>query len=59
VSNRFGLTELVMVGDRGMITNARIAELRRSPAPGFFMGVAGEGPELQPCYFDHGLPVRG
>jgi hypothetical protein len=27
--------------------------------PGFFMGVAGEGPELQPCYFDHGLPVRG
>jgi transposase len=31
VTNKFGLTELVMVGDRGMITNARIAELRNSP----------------------------
>jgi transposase len=28
VQSNFGLTELVMVGDRGMITNARIAELR-------------------------------
>lgn len=28
VQTNFGLTELVMVGDRGMITNARIAELR-------------------------------
>jgi transposase len=27
----FGLAELVMVGDRGMITNARIAELRDRP----------------------------
>jgi hypothetical protein len=28
VGENFGLTELTMVGDRGMITNARIAELR-------------------------------
>lgn len=28
VRNRFGLTRLTMVGDRGMITNARIKELR-------------------------------
>lgn len=27
VQSPFGVTELVMVGDRGMITNARIAEL--------------------------------
>jgi len=31
VTNTFGLTELVLVGDRGMITNARIAELRELP----------------------------
>ncbi len=31
VTNKFGLTELVMVGDRGMITNARIHELRDCP----------------------------
>jgi len=31
VTNEFGLTELVMVGDRGMITNARIGELRGRP----------------------------
>jgi len=31
VTDRFGLTELVMVGDRGMITNARISELRGRP----------------------------
>jgi hypothetical protein len=29
VRERFGLTELVMVGDRGMITTARIAALRK------------------------------
>lgn len=28
VRNRFGLTRLTMVGDRGMITNARVKELR-------------------------------
>jgi transposase len=28
VQHHFGLTQLVMVGDRGMITNARIAELQ-------------------------------
>lgn len=31
VTDKFGLTELVMVGDRGMITNARIGELRGRP----------------------------
>ncbi len=31
VTTKFGLTELVMVGDRGMITNARIRELRDFP----------------------------
>src|SRR5678815_6038338 len=31
VTDKFGLTELVMVGDRGMITNARIVELRAHP----------------------------
>jgi transposase len=31
VTNKFGLTEVVMVGDRGMITNARIRELRDCP----------------------------
>ena len=31
VTDKFGLTELVMVGDRGMITNARIVELRARP----------------------------
>jgi transposase len=31
VTHKFGLTELVMVGDRGMITNARIRELRDCP----------------------------
>jgi Transposase DDE domain len=29
VRDQFGIQELVMVGDRGMITNARIAELRK------------------------------
>jgi transposase len=31
VTDKFGLTELVMVGDRGMITSARIVELRAHP----------------------------
>jgi transposase len=31
VTDKFGLTELIMVGDRGMITNARIVELRAHP----------------------------
>jgi hypothetical protein len=60
VSNRFGLTELVMVGDRGMITNARIAELRRSPgldwitalrAPAIAALASDDGP-LQMSLFD-------
>jgi hypothetical protein len=62
VRDRFGLTELVMVGDRGMITNARINALRadtgselgwltalRAPA---IKALAAEGGPLQPTLFD-------
>jgi transposase len=60
VTNKFGLTELVMVGDRGMITNARIAELRERPgmdwitalrAPAIAALASEDGP-LQMSLFD-------
>jgi hypothetical protein len=35
VGDRFGLTDVVMVGDRGMITSARIDDLRTLPGAGW------------------------
>jgi Transposase DDE domain len=62
VRDKFNLTELVMVGDRGMITNARISAVRgdtgshlgwltalRAPA---IKALAAEGGPLQPTLFD-------
>jgi Transposase DDE domain len=62
VRDTFGLTELVLVGDRGMITNARIAAIRgdtgsnlgwltalRAPA---IKALAADGGPLQPTLFD-------
>jgi hypothetical protein len=62
VRDKFNLTELVLVGDRGMITNARIAAVRadtgsqlgwltalRAPA---IKALAAEGGPLQPTLFD-------
>ena len=60
VTNTFGLTELVLVGDRGMITNARIGELRQLPgldwitalrAPAI-AALAGDDGPLQMSLFD-------
>jgi hypothetical protein len=63
VRDRFRLTQLVMVGDRGMITSARIAAIRadtssdlgwltalRAPA---IKTLAAAGGPLQPTLFDH------
>ncbi|MGH3339168.1 MAG: IS1634 family transposase, partial [Propionibacteriaceae bacterium] len=62
VRDRFGLTELVLVGDRGMITKARITALRGDP--GSHLGwltalrapaiktLASHGGPLQPTLFD-------
>ena len=60
VTDKFGLTELVMVGDRGMITNARIAELRGSPGMDWITALrapaiaalAGDDGPLQMSLFD-------
>jgi hypothetical protein len=62
VRDRFGLTQLVLVGDRGMITNARISAVRadtssqlgwltalRAPA---IKTLASQGGPLQPTLFD-------
>jgi Transposase DDE domain len=62
VRDSFGLTQLVMVGDRGMITNARISAIRadtgsdlgwltalRAPA---IKALATQGGPLQPTLFD-------
>ncbi|CAN5863783.1 IS1634 family transposase [soil metagenome] len=63
VRDRFGLTDMVMVGDRGMITSARIDALREHPegndmgwltalrAPAIKTLAAAGGP-LQPTLFD-------
>jgi transposase len=62
VRDKFNLTELVLVGDRGMITKARIAALRADPdcqlgwltalrAPAI-KALAAEGGPLQPSLFD-------
>ena len=63
VRDRFKLTQLVMVGDRGMITTARICAIRadtgsnlgwltalRAPA---IKTLAAQGGPLQPTLFDH------
>jgi hypothetical protein len=62
VRDRFRLTQLVMVGDRGMITNARISAVRADP--GSTLGwltalrapaiktLASQGGPLQPTLFD-------
>jgi hypothetical protein len=63
VRDKFQLAQLVLVGDRGMITNARIAALRadtgsdlgwltalRAPA---IKALAAAGGPLQPTLFDH------
>ena len=42
---RFGLTELVMVGDRGMITSARIEALRELPDMGWLTAL--RAPQIQ------------
>lgn len=60
--DKFGLTQLVLVGDRGMITNARISALRADPgsrlgwltalrAPAI-KALAAVGGPLQPTLFD-------
>ncbi len=41
---RFGLTEVVLVGDRGMITSARIAEVRAHPGLSFITAL--RAPEI-------------
>jgi hypothetical protein len=60
VREKFGITEAVMVGDRGMITSARIRELRKLPgmawitclrAPAIKKLAEGSGP-LQLSLFD-------
>ncbi len=60
VQQRFQLTELVLVGDRGMITTARIAALRTETGLGWLTALRGpaikklaaaDGP-LQPTLFD-------
>ena len=62
VRDKFGLTELVLVGDRGMITKARISALRADPnselgwltalrAPAIKQ-LAAQGGPLQPTLFD-------
>ncbi len=60
VRERFGLTELVMVGDRGMITSARIDALRELPGMGWLSALrapsvkklAEDGGPLQMSLFD-------
>ncbi|MGH3883610.1 MAG: IS1634 family transposase [Pseudonocardiaceae bacterium] len=60
VRDRFGLRELVMVGDRGMITSARIEALREVGGTGWLTALrapaiaklARTGGPLQPTLFD-------
>ena len=60
VRERFGLKELVMVGDRGMITSARIDQLRELPGMGWLSALrapsikklAEDGGPLQMSLFD-------
>ncbi len=52
VRDRFGLTDLVMVGDRGMITNARITALRE--AGGFGWLTALRAPQVAALAADDG-----
>lgn len=43
VRDRFGLERVVLVGDRGMLTGARIAELRERPGLGWISALRTEG----------------
>jgi len=52
VRERFGLTELVMVGDRGMITSARIAALRELGGTGWLTAL--RAPQIAALAADHG-----
>ena len=55
VRTRFGLTNLVMVGDRGMITSARIAALRRDTDLGWLTAL--RAPQVAALAADDG-PLR-
>jgi hypothetical protein len=48
----FGLTELVMVGDRGMITSARIEALRELPGSGWLTAL--RAPQIQKLAAENG-----
>ncbi|MEP6648667.1 MAG: IS1634 family transposase, partial [Lapillicoccus sp.] len=60
VREKFGLTDMVMVGDRGMITSARIRALREETDLGWLTALrapaikalAADGGPLQPTLFD-------
>jgi hypothetical protein len=52
VRERFGLTELVMVGDRGMITSARIDALRKLEGMGWLTAL--RAPSIQKLAADNG-----
>ena len=52
VRERFSLTELVMVGDRGMITSARIDQLRELPGMGWLTAL--RAPQIQKLAADDG-----
>jgi len=61
VRDKFGLTEAVMVGDRGMITSARIKALKQAPGMAWITclrapaikKLAEDGGPLQMSLFDH------
>ena len=55
----FGLERVVLVGDRGMLTEARIADIKRHPGLGWISALRheairalAEGGDLQPSLFD-------
>lgn len=60
VRERFGLAEVVLVGDRGMITSARIADLKGLPGAGWITALRGpaikqlaDAGAVQLSLFDH------
>ncbi|MGB8382493.1 MAG: transposase, partial [Dermatophilaceae bacterium] len=52
VRTRFGLTDLVMVGDRGMITSARIGALRKDTGLGWLTAL--RAPQVAALAADQG-----
>ena len=59
LKDRFGLSRVVLVGDRGMLTEARIDDLRRHPGLGWISALRApairklvDREELQPSLFD-------